>query len=383
MATTWVQTDFRFRNDDGSESAATWKAAAHTNITPSLLSTETYLFRIRLATLQTGTTSAALTGRLYIAKNGGSYAQASSSSINGCKVVDSTYLTDDAATTQQLTAGTFVAGKVDDVSGQCTATASMAQNRDTEHEFMLQLTGSQLANGDYFDFRMRNSTTAYTTYTYTGRVTVTITYPAISTLTDNFDDNSIDSAKWSTSTTSATVSETSQQLQIACNASTSGAVGRLISVGSYNLTGDSCFVKVVQVANGAMETEFRLYYVDSSNMVSLLQTGGTLFACQNVGGSYSTPASIAYNASTMLYWRIREASGTTYWEYSANGSSWTTLYSAANPIAVTSLQASLICYEPSSIASPGTAIYDDFNIVPGAGVTIPVFFHQLRQQGIA
>jgi len=32
MATTRVQEEFRFRNDDGSQTTATWLAAAHTNI---------------------------------------------------------------------------------------------------------------------------------------------------------------------------------------------------------------------------------------------------------------------------------------------------------------------------------------------------------------
>jgi hypothetical protein len=172
MATTWTQEDFRFRNDDGDETAANWYAAAHTNITPTVGAANLKI-RLRTAVKQTGSTAATLTGRLYISKNGGAYAQASSSSSGGLKVVDSTYLTDDAATSQQLSSGTFVAGKVDDSTGQSSATGSMGQNTHTEHEWMLQLTFSNLADGDYFDLRVRNSTTVLGTYTYTPRITVT------------------------------------------------------------------------------------------------------------------------------------------------------------------------------------------------------------------
>lgn len=178
MATTWVQSHFRFRNDDGNETGATWNAALDTNITPTVPATNTKI-RVRINVKQTGTTSATLTGRLYVAKNGGSYAQASSSSTNGLKVVDSSNITDNEATTQQISSGGsgFVAGKMDDVNGQCTATGSMAQNRDTEHEFMLQLDFANLADGDYFDLRMRNSTSTLNTYSVTPRITVTKNTP--------------------------------------------------------------------------------------------------------------------------------------------------------------------------------------------------------------
>lgn len=171
MATTRVQTDFRFRNDDGSQSAASWIAAAHVNITPLVTSANKKL-RLRIVVRQTGTTAATHTQRLYVSKNGGAYAQITNGGTSGVKIVDSANLTDDAATTQQLSAGTFVAGKQDDVNGQTGATGSMAQNRDTEHEYMLQLDFANLTGGDYFDFRAYQTTSALNTYTYTARITI-------------------------------------------------------------------------------------------------------------------------------------------------------------------------------------------------------------------
>jgi hypothetical protein len=177
MAVAWTQNTFRWRNDNGSETSATWLAAAGTNITPTIAYNETLKIRLRIVTQESGTTSSTLSGRLYIAKNGGSYSQISNSATNGCKVASSTNFTDDSVTTKQVTSGTFVAGRMDCSTGQCSATGTIAQNSYTEHEFELQFDGANLANGDYFDFRMRNGTTAYGTYTLTPRITFNRTAP--------------------------------------------------------------------------------------------------------------------------------------------------------------------------------------------------------------
>lgn len=54
-------------------------------------------------------------------------------------------------------------------------------------------------------------------------------------------------------------------------------------------------------------------------------------------GTPTSLASVTYNHSTMRHWRIRESSGTTYWEYSGDGLSWTALHSVANPITLTNV----------------------------------------------
>jgi hypothetical protein len=183
---TFTQNSFRFRNNDNGETNASWIANANTNITPTV-GAPGLILRIRIAATQTGT-AGTLTGRLYIAKNGGSYAQASASATTGCRVgTNTTYFADNDATTQQLSSGTFVAGKMDCATGQTTATASMATNAVTDHEYEIELVFADLANGDYFDFRERNSTTAFGTYTNTGRITVTKNTPpttALNTPTD-------------------------------------------------------------------------------------------------------------------------------------------------------------------------------------------------------
>lgn len=186
MATTWAQTNFCIRNDNGSETTATWKAALDTNYT-QLVGAAGVILRLRIAAQETGTTASTLTARLYKSKNGGAYAQIGSGDTDGCRVAASANFADNDATTQQLTSGTFVAGRMDDATGQCTATSSISQNGRTEHEYCIELVFANLADGDYFDFRERASTTAFGTYTVTPRLTITKSTPptvALNTPTD-------------------------------------------------------------------------------------------------------------------------------------------------------------------------------------------------------
>lgn len=171
MAVSFTQTDIRFRNDDGTEVTATWKAAANTNITVDV-TTGSVNFRVRFAMKETGTTASTYAANLFYSINGGVYNQCNASTTK-VKVVDSVNLTDNAVTTQQLSVGTFVAGRVDDVDGTTTATASIAQNSVTEFEFMAQLTQASLANGDTLDFRCYKSGVAVAVYTNTARITIT------------------------------------------------------------------------------------------------------------------------------------------------------------------------------------------------------------------
>src|SRR5690349_8928184 len=106
-----------------------------------------------------------------MSKNGGAYS-AVGSATSSVRAVGSSNLTDNANTTQQLSTGTFVAGRVDDVDGTMTSTTSIPTNSVTDFEFMVQLVAADLANADTLDFRVYRSGTEVTTYTNTPRVTV-------------------------------------------------------------------------------------------------------------------------------------------------------------------------------------------------------------------
>jgi hypothetical protein len=171
MATSFTQTDFRFRFDDGAENSATWKAAVNTNI-PVDLSAGNVRLRLRLAIQETGTTPATFEANLAYDKNSAGAWTAVQAASSNVKAVDSSHLTDNENTTQQITAFSFVAGRVDDVSGLTGATDSIPQNSGTEFEFMVELVAADLANGDTLDFRVYRHFVQIQAFTHTPRITI-------------------------------------------------------------------------------------------------------------------------------------------------------------------------------------------------------------------
>lgn len=92
-------------------------------------------------------------------------------------------------------------------------------------------------------------------------------------------------------------------------------------------------------------------------------TGVWLQPVVNVAGADFSPSSAPFE-TTPTYLRIRETGGTTFWEYSADGSTWTTIYSVADPLSATEMGALYwsICvgfYNASD--TPVTQHFDKFN----------------------
>lgn len=179
-------------------------------------------------------------------------------------------------------------------------------------------------------------------------------------LSDNFDDNSIDYAKWySYSDSGGTVAETGQKIVITPPNSATGYT-QLATQNQYNLVGSSVQVKVPQLADGAScDTLLILPNADFSQAYYIKSNGTNIYAGTLAGGNL---ASAAWNPSTMLYWRMRESGGTFYFEYSGDGVSWTTLHSMSVGSAVTSSWVVLEVDENISDATPGAAWFDDFSI---------------------
>jgi hypothetical protein len=192
--------------------------------------------------------------------------------------------------------------------------------------------------------------------------TVNLTYPSIATLSDNFNDNSTNLTLWPNSYTStAGYAETGGQLVITLANGTTGYAGYVS--GNYDLSGSSAFVQVRQVANTSTLADTLLELdIDGNNSMSWLEEGGTLYARYVVGGSGNNAGSLTYSSTSHKWWRIREASGTIYWDTSADGINWTNQFSVANPIAVTALQVNLVAGTWEAESSPGSAIFDNFNV---------------------
>jgi hypothetical protein len=128
------------------------------------------------------------------------------------------------------------------------------------------------------------------------------------------------------------------------------------------LTASSVTVKVPTLPNaGNGTTEALLFFeVSSGNRIQMEWHNGNLKFIETISGAQDT-TQITYNGTDHLWWRIREASGTVYWETSPNGSTWTTRRSKSTTLNLASGMAFLSAGFYGTEPSPGFAEFDDFS----------------------
>jgi hypothetical protein len=188
---------------------------------------------------------------------------------------------------------------------------------------------------------------------------------SVSTLRDDFADGSI-AATWITSETgSATAAETSGQARLTLPSSIVGShVASWRSAAVYDLTGDSFYWNIgTMVSTSVAATALMdLRLSDNLNALRWTQTSGTLKAQTIVAGVATDRYSVAWNAATYKYLRIRESGGNVLFDSSSNGTAWTNRASVAAPFAVTELLVTfaVLC---GNLASPGSLRLDDVNLI--------------------
>lgn len=188
----------------------------------------------------------------------------------------------------------------------------------------------------------------------------------IATLRDDFANNTIDPAWETLIQGSATVTESGGQARCALPNATAGThLGYYRSVGTYDLTGDGAYINInTMVATGVAATAAFDLVLNNTNYYRWRQLSGTLTARKVVAGVDTQLYTVAWNATTYKYLRIRESAGTVYFDSSNNGTSWTNraTTTVSGDFAVTDL---LIEFgaQCGNIASPGTLILDDYNLL--------------------
>lgn len=164
---------FRFY-EDGTEAGATAIAAENANITRYISANSNLLLRYGVQESGSGSFGGATTDdyQLQVSKNGGAYANVTTSSTN-IKGFDSANLTDAAATTSRLSAGTgsFVAGEIGDVDGLITDWQLTANNY-SDLLFSITVVAADVANGNTLDFKVLRNGVDFNTYSVTPRITV-------------------------------------------------------------------------------------------------------------------------------------------------------------------------------------------------------------------
>ena len=192
--------------------------------------------------------------------------------------------------------------------------------------------------------------------------------PKTETLQDNFNDNSIDASKWN-NWGGAQIVETNQELEL--TTTTAANYWGINSVNQYDLTSSYVLFRLVDPGNlTLMNHGFALQVVKTANVDELLFQvySNQLIAAKRVSGTYGGMVYNIYDPAVHKWLRIRESAGTTYWDYSTDGLSWTNFWSEANPFSLTVVSITFNVGNDLVEASGTTSKIDDLNIL---GITTP------------
>jgi len=205
-------------------------------------------------------------------------------------------------------------------------------------------------------------------------------------VSDDFNDNSLDTAKWDTNlfsgftNTSVPLAEANAQLEIGPLLTTSGtsAYRGVRTVNTYNFSGAYSFVELVKAPENNT-TGFAMFTIGTNvdNYYRLYVSGGNLIGEKKIAGSKSTLFTIPYDLTNHRFLRIRHdaTAGAVYLDTAPGSSgvpgSWTQRYTETWN---SSISLSAIIFEVKGGTSvvqsnaPGKVIFDNFVVaVPGSG----------------
>jgi hypothetical protein len=185
-----------------------------------------------------------------------------------------------------------------------------------------------------------------------------------STLKDDFNDG-VRADDWSRAYVQggATRAETGGELVL--TPSTSASQAGYVSATAFDLTNDQVAIEVPQILSAATPAYAELELsAGSGRYVEFFVQSGLVKMVEANGGGSVTRASVTYSATDHRWWRLREATGTLYWETSADGHVWTTRFSEADPFALTALDVYLLASTNAAVSTPGSLHYDNYNLLP-------------------
>lgn len=178
-------------------------------------------------------------------------------------------------------------------------------------------------------------------------------------LQDAFTGTTIDATKWSTFGTAAQTTQNGT-LNVAPTANAPGYFG-IVSKQNYDLTGSSLLADVSQTTGaGAAETQL-MAELDANNRAVIMRSNNNLVARLSTN-NVNSDTSVAYNATSMKWWRIREAGNTIYFETSPDSVTWTVRRQTAKTFDVTALKVRISVGTWANVAAPGTAKFDNLNL---------------------
>lgn len=187
----------------------------------------------------------------------------------------------------------------------------------------------------------------------------------VGTLQDDFNDNSVSSAKWPSSF--GTFSETGGRARVACDTGFSAYA----SAAAYTLQESHALCRIFPPALGGATVEaYAQLLVRTTTMgtdagVTVERVSGRIFFASRVGFTDAGEVSLPYDPLQHAYVRIREEGGSLTWATSPDKFIWTVRRTAASPSWVSNadLQVLLLSHRNSGVND--FAEFDDFNTDSG------------------
>lgn len=189
---------------------------------------------------------------------------------------------------------------------------------------------------------------------------------AAATLVDGFDSNDL-ATVWAW--TFGTVAVSGGECSIQCDTSFSS---ELISSVTYNLTGGAVAGQFLPRIAASAQTALQVFSGDGTGSGSTYEaeigySGGLMYATLFQNGVTTNSPTVTYSAVNHSWWRIRESSGTLFFETSANSITWAQLWSSPYAFSASGVTVAVFAGDNGTDAT-GTSFVTNINVGAITGV---------------
>jgi hypothetical protein len=140
---------------------------------------------------------------------------------------------------------------------------------------------------------------------------------------------------------------------------------------TYDLRNDSVYVEVLSVPPASTHSDAYIRaYLDANDFLAIQDEAGYVHFDVGVTGSpISDLGAVAWDPVATRWWRIRETSGTVYFETSPDATTWTVHAQTPDPFDLSAVHLNIAAGTYRSEAVTGQAIFDNYN---GGGTPEPL-----------
>jgi hypothetical protein len=183
-------------------------------------------------------------------------------------------------------------------------------------------------------------------------------------IADDFEDG-VTGSGWTTLTgTNLTLAETGGLLQITFASNVSaGQTAGYVSTASYDFTGACVDAEITSIPNPSTLANLTFRIGTSSDCGVIEIYSGMINAAQHRGASISRLPAFAFDPVAHRFLRMREVTGTWYYQSSPDGAAWTTFGTVANTFALqVNTTILLTAGTNSAVSSGGVAAFASMRV---------------------